>query len=121
MLDSKIRVALKYCGSCNPLIDLAKLGAELKEAISQEDGLIFTSPESTHVDIMVILSGCPRACGNKEEIRAKAARSIVVAGEMVDMVPVAEKDLNAVIMEKLKSSFASHKPASAPRSRHHPR
>jgi len=55
------------------------------------------------VDTVVILCGCPRACGNKEEIRARATRSIVVAGETVDMRPVAEKDISSVIIKKLKS------------------
>jgi len=105
VLGSEIRVSLKYCGSCNPLIDLAKLGNELKEALSQDIGLTLVPPESTHIDIMLILCGCPRACGNKEEIRARATHSIVVAGETIDMVPVKEKDISAAIMKKLKSSF----------------
>jgi len=120
VLGSKVRVSLKYCGSCNPLIDLAKLGGELREALSQDNDLALVPPESAEIDIMLILCGCPRACGNKEEIRARAAHSIVVAGERVDMVPTQEKEISAVVMKKLKS-FPSHKPAPAPRSRHHPR
>ena len=104
MLDSKIRVWLKYCGSCNPFIDLSKIGNELKEAIRKEDDLIVVSPESNDIDTIVILCGCARACGNKEEIRAKARRSIVVAGEMIDMVPVAEKDISTTVIKKLKQS-----------------
>ncbi|MFQ5996228.1 MAG: hypothetical protein ACE5KP_01200 [Dehalococcoidales bacterium] len=103
MLGSKIKVALKYCGSCNPLIDLSKIGNELKEVIGKEDDLILVAPESNHIDTMVILCGCPRACGNKQENRAKANRSIVVAAETIDMVPVAEKDISTAVMEKLKS------------------
>ncbi|HEY81820.1 MAG TPA: hypothetical protein G4O01_00835 [Dehalococcoidia bacterium] len=103
MLSSKIQVSVKYCGSCNPLIDLAKLGNALKEALSQDNDLTLVPPESARIDIMLILCGCPRACGNKEEIRARAARSIVVAGETVDLVPTPEKDISAAIMKKLKS------------------
>ena len=103
MLDAKIRVSLKYCGSCNPLIDLSKIGNELKEAVRKDNDLKLVAPESNHIDTMVILCGCPRACGNKEENRAKANRSIVVAAETIDMVPVAEKDISTTIIKKLKS------------------
>jgi len=102
VLESKIKVSLKYCGSCNPLIDLSRIGDELKEAIRKENNLRLVSSESNNVDAMVILCGCPRACGNKEENRAKAARSIVVAGETINMVPVAEKEISAVVIKKLK-------------------
>ena len=103
MLDSEIRVSLKYCGSCNPLINLSKIGNELKEVIRKENGLRLVLPQSNDIDTMVILCGCPRACGNKEEIRAKANQSIVVADETVDMVPVAEKDIITALIKKLRA------------------
>ena len=75
----------------------------MKEVIRKEDNLRLVSPESNNIDTMVILCGCPRACGNKEEIRARATRSIVVAGGTINMVPVAEKDISAAVTKKLKS------------------
>ncbi len=102
MSDSKIRVSLKYCGSCNPLIDLSKIGNSLKETIGKEDVLVLVPSGNNHIDTMVILCGCARACGNKEETRAKATRSIVVAGEAIDMAPVAEKDISTMVIKKLK-------------------
>ena len=109
MVGNKIRVSLKYCGSCNPLIDLSKIGNELKEAIQKENDLKLVSPEDNDIDTMIILCGCPRACGNKAEIRAKANQSIVVAAETIDMVPVAEKDISTAVMKKLKSLTGSPK------------
>ena len=103
MLNSEIRVSLKYCGSCNPLVDLSRIGNELKEAISKENDLRLVSPQSNNIDTIVILCGCYRACGNKAEIRAKATRSIVVAGETIDMVPAMEKDISTAVVKKLKS------------------
>jgi len=103
VLGSKIQVSLKYCGSCNPYIDLSKISGELKKAIKKENDLNLVSLESNHIDTMVILCGCPRACGNKEEIRARAAQSIVVAGETIDLVPVPERDISAAVIKKLKS------------------
>ena len=102
MSGTKRRVSLIYCGSCNPLIDLPKIGQALPAAISQETDLLLVSPDETNIDTIIILCGCPRACGNKEAIRARALRCIVVAGESVDAVPVAEKDISTAILKKLK-------------------
>lgn len=33
------------------------------------------------IDMVVILCGCTRVCGNKEEVRARVKRSLVVAVE----------------------------------------
>lgn len=102
MPGQKRRVSLKYCGSCNPFIDLSRIGQVLPAAISQETDLLFVSAAETNIDTIIILCGCPRACGNKETIRARALRCIVVAGESVDAVPVAEKDISTAIIKKLK-------------------
>jgi hypothetical protein len=109
LLDSKIRISLKYCGACNPLIDLSKIGKEVKEAIRKNNNLELVSPEDNNIDIMVILCGCPRACGDKAEIRAKANYNVVVAAETIDMVPVPEKDISTAIITKLKSLMDSPK------------
>ncbi len=94
-------MALKYCGSCNPLINLSQIGHDLLTAIEKEDDLVFVSPESNDINTMVILCGCARACGNKIETRAKAKASIVVAGETIDMTPVAEINISGAITKKL--------------------
>jgi len=100
---TKRRVSLIYCGSCNPLIDLPKIGQALPAAISQEADLLFVSADETNIDTIIILCGCPRACGNKEAIRVRASHCIVVAGESVDAVPVAEKDIIPEVIKELKS------------------
>jgi hypothetical protein len=101
--ESKIRVSLKYCGSCNPLTNLSKIGNELKEVIRKEDTFTFVAPENNNIAAVIILCGCARACGNSKETRAKAPHIIVVAGETIDMVPVAEKDICGTVISRLKS------------------
>lgn len=95
-------MALKYCGSCNPLVNLSQIGYDLLTAIEKEDDLVFVSPESTDINTLVILCGCARACGNLIETRARAKRSIVVAGETIDMTPVAEINISGTLTEKLR-------------------
>ncbi len=102
MTDYKLNVTLKYCGSCNPLIDLFQIGNKLKEAIENAPELQLVSPDDDHIDVVVILCGCPRMCGNKESFRRLAKNFIVIAGGMVDLVPVAEKDLPARVMQKVR-------------------
>jgi len=92
--DYKLKVTLKYCGSCNPLIDLIQIGNKLKEAIENAPELQLVSPDDDHIDVVVILCG--------------AKNFIVTAGEMVDLVPVSEKDMPAEILKKVKS-FSSPK------------
>ncbi len=95
-------MALKYCGSCNPLINLSQIGHDLLTAIEKEVGLVFVSPESNGINTMVILCGCARACGNKIETRARAKKSILVAGETIDMILVAEINIIGILTEKLR-------------------
>jgi hypothetical protein len=101
-----MKVAVKYCGSCNPEIALSDIGHEIERALQEEPGINVVSRRSKSIDVMVILCGCPRACGDKKRVRKRAAHCILVAGETVDHVPVAEKDLPARVLEKV-SAFSS--------------
>ncbi len=103
MTDYKLKATLKYCGSCNPLIDLIQIGNKLKETIENAPELQLVSPDDDHIDVVVILCGCPRMCGNKESFRRLAKNFIVIAGGMVDLMPTAEKDIPEQVMQKIKS------------------
>ncbi len=103
MTDYKLKVTLKYCGSCNPFIDLIQTGNRLKEAIEDAPELKLVSPDDDPIDVVVILCGCPRMCGNKESFRRLAKNFIVIAGETVDLMPAVEKDIPEQIIRKLKS------------------
>lgn len=96
-------MAVKYCGSCNPEIELADIGHKIEEALQEAPDISVVSRRSRAIDVMVILCGCPRACGDKKRTRKRAGHCIVVAGESVDLVPVAEKDLPSQVIQKIKS------------------
>jgi len=101
--DYKLKVTLKYCGSCNPLIDLIQIGNKLKEAIENAPELQLASPDDDPIDVVIILCGCPRMCGNKESFRSLAKNFIVIAGGMVDLMPVAEKDIPEQVIQKVRA------------------
>ena len=98
-----MKVAVKYCGSCNPEIELSDIGHEIEEALQEAPDISFVSRRSKTIDIMVILCGCPRACGNKKRVRKRANHRVVVAGETIDLAPVAEKDLSAQVIKKVRA------------------
>lgn len=101
----KFRVTLKYCGSCNPHVDLPRIARKLIEIAEKRQEIILLPFSEEHVDAVVILCGCPRACGNKDEVRNKARLSLVIAGESLDSVPIPEERLVMALEEKLTAAI----------------
>jgi hypothetical protein len=103
----QVKVALKYCGSCNPRVDLSRIARHLAN-VAEERGEFQIVPLSADaIDVVVILCGCPRTCGNKEEVRARAKRSLVTAGESVNKRAVPETDLPMAVEQELKKILDS--------------
>ena len=99
--NPKVKVALKYCGSCNPRVDLSRIARHLVK-VAEERGDFKLVPLSENApDVVVILCGCPRACGNKEEVRARARRSLFTAGESVNRRAVPETQLPMAVVQEL--------------------
>ena len=97
----KVKVALKYCGCCNPYVDLSRIACHLVQLAGERGDFELVPLSERDVAVVVILCGCPRACGNKEKVRARAVRSLVVAGESVGGKPVPEKCLPAAAEREL--------------------
>lgn len=95
-----MRFAIRYCGSCNPHTDVRRIGEKLKEKAQAINAQV-VSPQAEDVDFLVILCGCPIACGDKPEIRSLAKEHVVVAGEAVNYTPTAEKDIPETLFKML--------------------
>jgi sulfite reductase beta subunit-like hemoprotein len=95
------KVALKYCGSCNPCVDLRRIARHLAQVAEERGDFQLVPLSENDIDVVVILCGCPRACGNKEEVKALAKRSLVTAGESVNRRAVPESELPAVVEREL--------------------
>jgi hypothetical protein len=91
--NPKVKVALKYCGSCNPRVDLSRIARHLVKVAEERGDFKLVPLSENDIDVVVILCGCPRACGNKEEVRARAKRSLFTAGESVNRRAVPETQL----------------------------
>ncbi|MCJ7515946.1 MAG: hypothetical protein MUO89_08315 [Dehalococcoidia bacterium] len=97
----KVKVALKYCGSCNPRVDLRRIARHLAKVAEERGDFQLVTLSENDIDVVVILCGCPRACGNKEEVRARARRCLFTAGESVNRRAVPETELTAAVEQEL--------------------
>lgn len=95
-----MRFAIRYCGSCNPHTDVRWIGEKLKEKAQAINAQV-VSPQTEDIDFLVILCGCPIACGDKPEIRSSAKEHVVVAGETVNRVSIDEKDIPEALFKLL--------------------
>ena len=87
-----MRVAIKYCGSCNPQTDVAWIGRAIQARLEARKVAV-VSAGTTDLDALVLICGCPRACIDRPEMRNRASSTVVVAGEMVDFVPTVESGI----------------------------
>ena len=102
----KAKVALKYCGSCNPRVDLRRIARHLAKVAEERGDFQLVPLSENDIDVVVILCGCPRACGNKEEVTARARRSLFTAGESVNRQAVPESELPQVVERELNKILA---------------
>ncbi|MBI4288479.1 MAG: hypothetical protein HY671_08645 [Chloroflexi bacterium] len=90
-----MRVALKYCGSCNPQVDLLKIGRRLAEVIARRSDLELSPVSASDIDFIVVLCGCPRACANRDEVKARAKRHLLISDESLGDMDALESTLLA--------------------------
>ncbi len=103
--ENKARVALKFCGCCNPYLDLSSIARHLRETAEASSTIELVSLSQDTADVVVILCGCPRACGNKPDIRSKAYRTIIIAGEFLDAKPVPQAHISTALTDELVRIF----------------
>ena len=103
--ERRYRIEVQYCGSCNPQIDISRITAHLTR-IAKRHGIILkpVSKSESEIDVLVILCGCPRACGAKEDAKARAKISVLIAGDSVNGRIVSETEvINIVESEVLRA------------------
>lgn len=101
-----MKVAIKYCGSCNPQVDLPAIA----RLVAAAPDVTVAPLDSDDLDAVAILCGCPRACGDVAEVRSHAPRCIVVAGDTLQGKPVKAEEWAFAISAALGEAKARHKP-----------
>ena len=92
-----MRVGVKFCGNCNPLVDM---GAVLRELSALSSDVTFVPWNNGNYVVLLVLSSCGRDCATRP---AFAGPVIEVADLTVDRWPVAAEQLPAAIMAAIRA------------------
>lgn len=76
-----MKLRIKYCGGCNPIIDRKKLVDEVTNAIRATNPLEITKDEA---EVAMVVCGCPVACVDIETIESCVKKLVLVAGDNVN-------------------------------------
>jgi hypothetical protein len=97
-----MRIAVKYCGNCNPEIDAPRIIGGWLENRGDEN--ITYQPEGRlWADLLVIICGCRKACVDRPEIRAMAKEIILIKGRWINGHPSGEHEIVRRLMQSVES------------------
>jgi hypothetical protein len=68
------RLAIKFCGGCNPVIERGEVARKIREELA---GARWVSWEGES-DLVVVINGCPTACAEREEICRNSKASLII-------------------------------------------
>lgn len=103
-----MRIAVKYCGGCNPEYERADLVSRLARIIgdNQPDWQLVSMQDEPY-DLIIVVNGCAVGCvGKKFTVHNQPA--LIVAGERLQNHKVSEKDLPQALYRKLLEFSSSH-------------
>lgn len=58
------RIGVKYCGGCNPFYERVEIVWRIQSQLN--DPFLFFRHDEPDIDVMVLLSGCQRACAAQD-------------------------------------------------------
>ena len=77
MQGSRIRIAIKYCGGCNPEFDRVEAMAGMLERLAKTVEVVPLDDE--RADMLVAVEGCPTACADLSGFKGK--RVVVLSSQ----------------------------------------
>ena len=95
------KLAVKYCGGCNPSIDRTELVGKLAVLLAERDAdwKLVTLKDNAD-DAVLLVNGCPVGCVQKQFLN-ETRPVILVAGESIQREKVAEAALPEKVAEIL--------------------
>ena len=95
------KLAVKYCGGCNPSIDRAELVGKVAVLLAERnaDWKLVTLKDNAY-DAVLLVNGCPVGCVQKQFLH-ETRPVILVAGESIQREKVAEAALPEKVAEIL--------------------
>ena len=98
-----MKVGLKFCGNCNPSIDIPALTGTLAE---QAAWLSFVPWDGEGYAVLLVLNACDSGCAGRPDFSGPV---ITVAGESVDQWPVSPGALPEAILNAIKAAAPATK------------
>ncbi|KUG04225.1 hypothetical protein ASZ90_018446 [hydrocarbon metagenome] len=96
-LDKRpIKLRIKYCGGCNPVINRKKLVDEVLNCLKVSTPVELTQK---HADIALVVCGCSAACVDLDRIRNDTEYLILVAGNYINHYQVPSDQMAITICQ----------------------
>jgi sulfite reductase beta subunit-like hemoprotein len=84
-MRTRRKVGIKYCGGCNPSYERVEMIQQVQSLL--KDRFTFSIHDQQDLDIMLLVSGCPRACANKNSNHPEVpSRSIVGESDFKSLI-----------------------------------
>ncbi len=68
------RLAIKFCGGCNPLLERGQLAQKVRQGLSASQWVSWEEES----DLVLIINGCPTACAERAEIQKNSRGCLVI-------------------------------------------
>jgi len=79
------KIGIKYCGGCNPCYERTEVVQRAQSLL--KDRFILSVDDAQDSDIMVLVSGCPRACADKNSGKFEPpSQSILGENDFEDLI-----------------------------------
>jgi hypothetical protein len=84
-MRTRRKVGIKYCGGCNPSYERVEMIQQVQSLL--KDQFTFSIYGQQDLDVMLLVSGCPRACANKNSNHLELpSRSIVGESDFKSLI-----------------------------------
>lgn len=96
-----MRIAVKYCGGCNPAYERAEIVARLSRIIRQHHLQWELAPlRQEEYDVLLVINGCAVGCVAKK-FAVPGKPVLIVSGESLQYRKVQERELPMAIYRQL--------------------
>lgn len=80
--NSYPRLAIKFCGGCNPHFDRGEVARLIKKAWGAGEWV----SADENADLLLIINGCLSSCAQREEVEGKASSCLSINGDNISEI-----------------------------------
>ena len=82
-----MKVSFRYCGSCNPQLDLSQIEERVRQQAKVAGEDVSFVPLGSQTELCILLNACPVGCADDQDLGAKLVRRLVIRGWKNDGQP----------------------------------